>query len=725
MRLNPIKNLSVLVIFTLFLFIASAQAREWTIMVYMCGDNGMNDQVQEDLSEMIEIGSTPQVQIIAQVDNLPSDPNPTTRRYRIEQDTLKLIADLGEKDMADLNVVLDYIRFCRSTYPANNYCLILWDHGSGWYPTQNPIQRSIIYDYTDHDSISVAGGEFNQLMVETRRILGKKLNLLVMDACLMGEVEVAYEAKDGADIMVASEALVPLNGLPYEEVFTSIVTQPELTPKEFAQAVVRNYANSYNGGSQGFIDVTFSAVDLTKLETFSADLDELIKYLKNFAQDSIFITGRSTAQTFPEDIIRQPRPNDDYIDLYDFLIKTQVVGPGRYERVLQAYDSLIVAYRSTGTYYPEARGLSTWFPDNYLRFKQRALTYQNLGFAQKTGWLELLNQYYHSDDIKPAMTNVSVSRVGSRNNFSVYWDSVYDFAGVTYELTEIAQDSEIFSDKADSTDNWNITSFTLSTNHSYSPYQAFFSGNADTLNSKLELKNPISIPNGGLLSFFCYYNTEENIQNGGFKRDILFIEVTSDTIWRAIDSLYGTSDEWTEFRYLLDNSNNYRIRFSYRSDSSVNLADGGAYIDNIKIIKFGHKRTIVSNYPDTSFAIFNVAQNIYHYVVTPIDGFGNKGMVSQFSYITVKSSAEPYSKPNPFFSECNIFCDYPTGEEPKVYIYTLSGELVKKFEFDEIKDHEIYWNGKNWNGKEAGSGIYLVLVKSKNFAKLGKIAKVK
>jgi hypothetical protein len=454
-------------------------------------------------------------------------------------------------------------------------------------------------------------------------------------------------------------------------------------------------------------------------------LNELLKYIKSFAQDSTFIVGRNTVQTFSEDNIRQPTPTDDYIDLYDFFVKTRAVAPGRYEHLIQAFDSLVIAYHNVGTFYPEARGLSVWFPDNYLRFKQRAKSYQNLGFAKKTGWLEFLNQYYHSDDIKPEMTNVRTSKIGSRNNFKVNWDAVYDFAGVTYELVEVAQDTLILFDQANNLNAWNVTSFSLSSNHSFSTSQSFFSGNVSNLDSRLELKQSVSIPKGGLLSFYAYYNTEENILGGKFKRDIFYIEVTNDTLWKAIDSFYGTSTDWTEYRYILDNSSDCRIRFSYRSDSSVNLADGGVYIDDIKIYSFGHRRTIVSNYPDTSFDIFNVPKDIYKYAVIPIDGFGNKGNVSQFSPTSVERYAEPFSKPNPFFTECNIFCDYPKEEEPKVYVYTLSGELVKRFEFEEIKDNEVYWNGKNWNGREVGSGIYLVLVKSKNFSKLGKIAKVK
>ena len=105
---------------SLFLLFNFAQARDWTIMVYMCADNGLDDSF--DLAEMMAVGSTPQAQIIVQTDNLPSHSPSTTCRYKVEKDSLILIADLGEKDMADVTVTTDFVKYCRSSYPANNYC---------------------------------------------------------------------------------------------------------------------------------------------------------------------------------------------------------------------------------------------------------------------------------------------------------------------------------------------------------------------------------------------------------------------------------------------------------------------------------------------------------------------------------------------------------------------------------------------------------------------------
>ena len=66
--------------------------------------------------------------------------------------------------------------------------------------------------------------------------------------------------------------------------------------------------------------------------------------------------------------------------------------------------------------------------------------------------------------------------------------------------------------------------------------------------------------------------------------------------------------------------------------------------------------------------------------------------------------------------------DFPAGQSPEVLIYTMSGALVRRLAAS--PDRVRSWNGKNAAGKELADGLYLVVVQSPSFRKLGKIAKV-
>jgi flagellar hook assembly protein FlgD len=83
----------------------------------------------------------------------------------------------------------------------------------------------------------------------------------------------------------------------------------------------------------------------------------------------------------------------------------------------------------------------------------------------------------------------------------------------------------------------------------------------------------------------------------------------------------------------------------------------------------------------------------------------------------------PYSIPNPFQTTCYIAVDYPDTLNPTVQIFSLRGSRVRKFETGDIINQRIYWDGKDEQGREVGSGIYFVLLKDNSFEKLGKIAR--
>ncbi len=94
-------------------------------------------------NEMETVGSTADVQIIVQFDRSPrydeSNGNWTdTRRYRVVQDlnsttiSSPVVQNIGEVNMGDPQSLVDFVQWAKQNYPADHYCLVLWDHGGGW-----------------------------------------------------------------------------------------------------------------------------------------------------------------------------------------------------------------------------------------------------------------------------------------------------------------------------------------------------------------------------------------------------------------------------------------------------------------------------------------------------------------------------------------------------------------------------------------------------------------
>lgn len=718
----------------LFLSFSIASATDWTVMVYMCGDNSMNDQSYVDLNEMMIVGSTEKVKIVVQVDNISSNIEPGCRRYLIMNGRKELLQDLGEVDMADPQTLINFVQFVNSYYNADKYLLILWDHGNGWpigyYGATD--EKGIIYDQSSNNWIGVADGELKYAVSEIKKILRKKISILGFDACLMAMAEVASEISNDVEIMFASEEVTPWDGLPYNDILSVLVTQPNISSQALAKQMVELSTNSYNNGSQGYQPVTFSAIDLKKYLKAQDYFADVCNMLSRYANSTLLTEARNTVQTFSIESYHNPPPTfrDDYIDLIDFLEKVKPIINVQTDRqkllkAIEYFSKAVLENKYVGFYLSNAKGLSVWFPDNYIAFKRQLCDHQMLNWSKKVPWLSFLNNYYGIDDIKPNPVKVWSSKVGGKNDFHLYWNKSTDLAPVSYDLVETTNLNLIFMDYCDTISLWISEGFTTSSQYYYSQPKSFFSGTGNNLNNKLILRDSFSLPSGGLLSFQSYYSTEENyLLTGEIKRDVFYVELADDNknYW-ALDSFYGKNKIWTEHRYILPQSNKLWLRFRYKTDGSY--SDSGVFVDDIKVFAFSNSRKIVTNHIDTSFYIFNIAQGNYYYLVTPIDAFGNRGFTSNITEVSIKDYCEPYSLPSPFQKDCIIYCDFPVYEKPDLYIYTLSGELVTKIEHNKFNDKTVAWNGRNSVSKEVTCGLYLILLKSNNFQRVGKIVKVK
>ncbi|MHC5826002.1 MAG: clostripain-related cysteine peptidase, partial [Nostoc sp.] len=119
--------------------------RRWTMMVYMAGDNGkvfeqlqgkrlmapMEAQGYQDIVEMEAVGSTPDVAVLVQFDTL-SDREHTYRIYIRPSEEPRQIENIPEQNTGDPRALRDFIVWGIENYPAENYAVILWNHGTGW-----------------------------------------------------------------------------------------------------------------------------------------------------------------------------------------------------------------------------------------------------------------------------------------------------------------------------------------------------------------------------------------------------------------------------------------------------------------------------------------------------------------------------------------------------------------------------------------------------------------
>ncbi|MBI3797038.1 MAG: peptidase C11 [Deltaproteobacteria bacterium] len=424
-----------------------AQDKQWTIMVYLAGDNNLDSAGVTDLKEMKKVGSTDQINVIAQFDR--SGSNQATKRYYLQKSTTldkDAVANLGETDTGDPQVLASFIQWGMKNYPAQHYLVVIWNHGAGWDDTdiyhtarstlklnvkrrnqiaapargaargEIPIRRlrvvgskrfrralfkttieravspgqqnrAIAFDDTSKDFLDNI--EMKQVLASVKKTLGRKIDILGMDACLMSMAEVGYQLCDSVALTVGSEEVEPGDGWPYDTILTALAKKPKMTPQELARTVVTKYLASYDAQA----GVTQAACDLTKAKTLTGAIDQLAQVLKSHLSDGTISTAilqaRNQAQTYEV---------PDYIDLYDFctLLEHQcahadVQAACQGVQAALSPNGYVIQSGYKGASMQHSHGLSIYFPQKGI-----SPLYATLDFTKQTSWDEFLRAYQNS-----------------------------------------------------------------------------------------------------------------------------------------------------------------------------------------------------------------------------------------------------------------------------------------------------------------------------------------
>ena len=396
--------------------------KSWTIMVYMAGDNSLDPEGVIDLKEMKKVGSTDQLNVIAQFDRAAGH---VARRYYLRKGgvvTGDAVASLGEVNTGDPKALTDFIQWGIKNYPAEHYLLVLWNHGQGWDDTDiyagersrslrrlsssrirhavfhTPVRRALENAANDQSSRAILlddnakdfldNQEMKKVLADTAKLLGRKLDVFGMDACLMSMAEVGYQVKGSADFTVGSEQTEPGAGWPYQTILGALNKNPAMSPRDLSLLIVDKYLASYQTAD----GVTFSACDLAKADELASAVAGLAKVLKTSQKDA---AARLCIQTARNQVQSYEVP--DNIDLVDFcqLLNQSGAAPAivaASQAVIKAATaSYVMAQGYKGDELKNSHGVAIYFP-----LRAVSPLYGQLDFSKKTGWDGFLAAYLKS-----------------------------------------------------------------------------------------------------------------------------------------------------------------------------------------------------------------------------------------------------------------------------------------------------------------------------------------
>ena len=357
------------------------EAKLWTIMVYLDGDNNLQDLAWLDLGEMESVGSTDEVNIVVQLDSYS---NPGTYRYYVtgvQQGSTfpyysaDIVQTLPEQNMADPTVLANFLNWATTNYPAEHYLLVLWNHGGGWRD-KDTLPKGVIWDDTSGDFMTMIE------LVQGLEGASEQIDIIGFDACLMQMAEVAYEIGNSLtnppNYSIASQELEWDYGWPYDDILSHLTTSPAMDEATLCETVVNDYINDCGTPATLSVLHLSSEVAVNSINT----INNFAIALMNSAYSSEIATARSSAQSY----IYYP----EYKDLYDFaqIIYNNVPDcQTQAQAVMDLINTLVIAEAHVGSEVVNSHGLSIFLPDSPSGYDGN---YDSLQFAIDTQWDEFL-----------------------------------------------------------------------------------------------------------------------------------------------------------------------------------------------------------------------------------------------------------------------------------------------------------------------------------------------
>jgi len=393
--------------------VASVGNAEWTVLVYLDGDNNLDPDSLVDVAEMKTVGSTGKVNVIVLWDRY-SEP---AYLYKVLLNGLEPLAGWTvngapvngqEVNMGDWHVLEAFVDYGKANYPANHFMLDLWDHGNAFGYTC----------WDDHDGTVLPAPAAISLSEVGQALEGSgAMDILTYDGCTIGMAEIAYELTLIPDEMnvqigylVASEEYIPNNGYAYNNVLKQMNEMEDMSAAAVAKMLADEYAATYSpkGEAKGTSTVNLSVIDISKIGPIGSAMKSLTDKLRaGLVEDFKYYKNLISEARGEANLGWSLNGWDKRVDLGTFLMTLSTISKDKDVKVLadQAYgiikDAVYVA-NTPAMDSQSATGLGIWFPTSYRSlgnannggFWTLDMYQDAFGFADDAGWMGFLYAYW-------------------------------------------------------------------------------------------------------------------------------------------------------------------------------------------------------------------------------------------------------------------------------------------------------------------------------------------
>lgn len=416
--------------------ITRQEQKDWTFFVYIAADNDLRGFAARNIKQMATIGSNQHINIVIHLDIRIAGNKKITRRYYIEKDRIiHLNANDPLTQRMDSGSPQTLVSFCNwgiANYPARNYALVLWNHGTGIIDPGvgkiiNPsnffrintitnkweLDRTIgfldfIINLNQNRGVCWDDSTGNFLTNQTldmalneicsTSLHGGKFAIIGFDACLMSMLEIANIVKKYAHIMIGSQEVEMGTGWKYDKVLHPFI-HGSIDRVSFAQHIVTAYEQTYSKITDDF---TLSAIDTDNIAELENNVSDVARYLRKALKIQHVATVKNAIKASRSKLLCTHFDEPSYIDLHHFYINLksslkhcEFTNNQRGSEIIIELNKLLeqgitrikelVLSNTVGINLNQACGISIYFPENKIHG-----SYRKTLFSQGNKWYKLL-----------------------------------------------------------------------------------------------------------------------------------------------------------------------------------------------------------------------------------------------------------------------------------------------------------------------------------------------
>lgn len=357
---------------------------QWTFIYYLAADNEEEFYTDNTLAKLLAgtaaVPNHPQILVL--IDRLSVS---GTEVFEIAGGEIIPLASYEEQNSASGAVLQEFAAYALALAEYEQIAFVMKSEGLSW--------RGIGRDNTHEEEVAdqlMTNGDLADSLLAAQALAGRDLDLLVLEGAIMAFMEVVYELRDAAPVLLASQSKIQPDGLPWEMVIEDLGATPGMSNKELGIAITDNHIEYYadkgnNGVPSGDTSTNFAALTVFDLAHVDA------------VRDAHMFWAATTWLLFDEIYNILPHARDlaevggfgeitefDYnFDIETFmveglrLIEEEGLDFPQLNEAVETYlaeqEKLIVYEKNPadGFKLKAARGLSIWYPPTWMKYDTR------------------------------------------------------------------------------------------------------------------------------------------------------------------------------------------------------------------------------------------------------------------------------------------------------------------------------------------------------------------